>query len=132
LRGIYVGRARLVRTDVQGVSHRSQRIRWILRTRCESAACAVRLESKSGGYDVVLHRRGGHYAGVTARPGFFTCAGAPERVLLQVMLQPVASARLDGGWVVTRLRARLRNVSVPTVRCRRTVLVTAVAAARRP
>lgn len=129
--GVYVGRARLARTDVQGVSHRAQHIRWVMRPRCASGACAVRLVSKSGHYTVVLRRRGAHYVGVTSRPGFFTCAGRPERVRLRVVLRPVASAQVDGAWLVTRVVARLRNVSVPTRRCRRSFLDTAVAARRR-
>lgn len=131
LSGVYVGRAHLVRTDVQGVSHRVQHIRWVVRPRCASGSCPVRLVSKSGNYTVVLHRRGAHYVGITARPGFFTCAGRPERVGLRLVLRPVASARFAGGWVVTRVVARLRNVSVPTMRCRRSFLNTAVAARRR-
>jgi hypothetical protein len=91
----------------------------------------VRLVSKSGGYAVVLHRRGGRYVGGTARPGFFTCAGRPERVRLRVVLRPVASAETADGWVVTRVEATLRNVSVPTARCRRSFLITAVVARRR-
>lgn len=129
--GVYTGRARLVRTDVRGVSHRAQRIRWILRPRCPSGACAVRLVSTSGGYDVVLHRHGARYVGVTARPGFFTCAGSPERVRLRVAMVPTASARIDHEWIVTRVRARLRNVSAPSVRCHRSFLVTVVEAQRR-
>jgi hypothetical protein len=129
--GLYVGAARLVRTDVKGVSRHPQRIRWILRPRCPSGACALRLVSKSGGYSVLLRRHGRRYTGTTARPGFFTCAGAPEAVVLRVVLTPVASARVAGAWIVSRLVATLRNVSVPTPRCRRSFLVTTVVARRR-
>jgi hypothetical protein len=128
--GAYVGHARLARTNLPGVSHRSQRIRWGLRPRCVSANCPVRLLSKSGGFTVLLHRQGAVYRGFTRRRGFFTCAGKPERVTLRIVLTPAGPTVLGGRWVATRVSATLKNVSVPSPTCRRSFLNTVVVASR--
>ncbi len=129
--GVYVGVARLAGTNVGGVSRRAQRIHWVLRPHCGSAACAVRLVSRSGGFSLVLRRRGPTYRGSTLRPGFLSCAARPEDVTLRVVLRATASARTAGGWIATRVWATLRNVSVPSPRCRRSYLITTAVARRR-
>jgi hypothetical protein len=128
--GVYVGRARLARTNLTGVSHRPQRIRWGLRPRCVSANCPVLLLSKSGGFTLLLHRHGDTYGGFTRRRGFFTCVGKPERVTLRIVLRATASTQIGGRWFATRIAATLENVSVPSPRCRRSYLNTVIVANR--
>jgi hypothetical protein len=128
--GVYGGHARLTRSNVRGVSHRPQRIHWVLRPRCGSPQCPVLLISKSGGFSLLLRRRGAIYRGFTVRTGFFSCAGKPERVTLRIVVQPTASAVIANATVATRIAATLRNVSVPSPRCRRSYLSTAVVANR--
>jgi hypothetical protein len=128
--GVYAGLAHLTSTNVNGVSHRPQRIHWSFRPRCGSADCPVQLVSKSGGFSVLLHRHGPAYEGSTRRNGFFSCAGKPERVTLRIVVQPTESATLGNGRVAARIAATLRNVSVPSPKCRRSYLNTTVAANR--
>jgi hypothetical protein len=90
----------------------------------------VRIVSGSGHYRGVLRPHGRAYRGSISRRGFFTCAGAPERVTLRIVLTPAASERVNGRWRATRLVARLVNISARTPPCGRSYLITNVVAER--
>jgi len=131
VQGTFVGVATFVRANVT-LSHAPRKIRWRLVPRCRTGACPVRIVSRSGRYRGVLRPRGGVYRGTIPRPGFFTCAHAPERVFLRIVLSPAASEQVNGVWRATRLAARLTDRSVPTRRCGRSYLITNVVAERVP